>query len=45
MNISEIAYRLGFQNGGHFSTFFRKQEGISPSEFREAISLQVDKSV
>lgn len=35
MNISEIAYRLRFENAGQFSTFFKKKEGVTPSEFRE----------
>jgi AraC-like DNA-binding protein len=35
MNISEIAYRLKFENAGQFSTFFKKKEGITPSKFRE----------
>ena len=34
-NISEIAYALNFENAGQFSTFFRKKEGVTPSEFRE----------
>ncbi|MDR2765592.1 MAG: AraC family transcriptional regulator [Tannerella sp.] len=35
MNISEVAYKLHFENPGQFSTFFRKKEGITPSRFRE----------
>lgn len=35
LNISEIAYRLKFENAGQFSTFFKKKEGVTPSEFRE----------
>ncbi|MDR2969477.1 MAG: AraC family transcriptional regulator [Tannerellaceae bacterium] len=35
LNISEIAYRLKFENTGQFSTFFRKKEGVTPSQFRE----------
>lgn len=35
MNISEIAYTLKFENAGQFSTFFKKKEGVTPSEFRE----------
>ena len=35
LNISEIAYELGFENVSQFSTFFRKREGITPSAFRE----------
>ena len=36
-NISEIAYSLNFENVSQFSTFFRKKEGIAPSEFRKRI--------
>ncbi|MCC8154374.1 MAG: AraC family transcriptional regulator [Tannerellaceae bacterium] len=35
MNISEIAYVLRFENAGQFSTFFKKKEGVTPSEFRD----------
>ncbi|WP_304252348.1 AraC family transcriptional regulator [Parabacteroides gordonii] len=35
LNISEIAYNLKFENAGQFSTFFKKKEGVTPSEFRE----------
>lgn len=35
LNISEIAYQLRFENAGQFSTFFRKKEGVTPSQFRE----------
>ena len=34
-NISEIAYTLHFDNVCQFSTFFKKKEGITPSEFRK----------
>jgi AraC-like DNA-binding protein len=34
-NISEIAYSLHFENAGQFSTFFKKKEGITPTEFRK----------
>lgn len=34
-NISEIANELCFESAGQFSTFFRKKEGVTPSEFRE----------
>lgn len=35
LNVSEIAYRLRFDNTGQFSTFFKTKEGITPSEFRK----------
>jgi len=34
-SISEIAYSSGFSNAKHFSTKFRKQFGITPTEFRK----------
>ena len=36
MNISEIAYSLGFQDQAHFNNFFRKRVETSPSAFRQA---------
>ncbi|MDQ0593631.1 AraC family transcriptional activator of pobA [Chryseobacterium ginsenosidimutans] len=34
MNISDVAYQLGFTNLPYFSRFFKKIKGISPSEVR-----------
>ena len=34
LNVSEIAYQLGFKEQGHFFNFFKKIHGLSPSEFR-----------
>lgn len=34
--ISEIGYQIGFNDIQSFSRFFKKNEGSSPSEFREA---------
>ena len=33
-SISEIAYELGFKHPQHFTRMFKKQVGMSPSEFR-----------
>ncbi|TDN93363.1 AraC family transcriptional regulator [Salegentibacter sp. 24] len=33
--ISEIAYLLNFKEVTHFSNFFKKSEGITPSDFRK----------
>lgn len=43
MNIAEIAYHLGFENGGQFSTFFKKKEGITPTEFRGLAGFPIKK--
>lgn len=34
LNISEIAYSLGFESPTHFNTFFKKHSNLSPSQFR-----------
>lgn len=33
-SISEIAYRLGFENPPYFSRLFKKEVGLSPTEFK-----------
>lgn len=33
MNISQVAYALGFTNQTHFSTLFKKMYGLSPSDY------------
>jgi len=37
LSISEIAYRLGFENPPYFSRLFKKEVGISPREFQNQI--------
>ena len=34
-DVSEIGYELGFQDIQSFSRFFKNQEGLSPTDFRE----------
>jgi AraC family transcriptional regulator, transcriptional activator of pobA len=36
-SISEIAYRLGFENPPYFSRLFKREVGISPKEFKNQI--------
>lgn len=38
-NISEVAFLLGFDNAGQFSTLFRKKEGITPTLFIDKCKL------
>jgi AraC-like DNA-binding protein len=35
MNITDIAFRLGFNSNSYFGSIFRNREGLSPKEYRE----------
>jgi AraC-like DNA-binding protein len=35
LNVSEIAYQLGFRDASYFTRLFRQTEEVSPREFRE----------
>jgi AraC family transcriptional regulator, transcriptional activator of pobA len=35
LNVSEIAYQLGFEDPSYFTRFFRQVEGLSPRDFRD----------
>lgn len=39
MNVSEIAYALGFNEVTHFNNFFKKHLDLSPLKFRNDLSL------
>ncbi|HJD02242.1 MAG TPA: AraC family transcriptional regulator [Candidatus Mediterraneibacter excrementavium] len=39
LSISTIAYSVGFENNLYFSKAFRKQKGVSPSEYRKEHSV------
>lgn len=34
--VGEVAYEIGFDNVQTFSRFFKKNEGVSPSEFKNS---------
>ena len=35
LNISEIAYQLGFNNPKYFSKYFKEEYGIMPSDYQK----------
>ena len=43
MSITEIAYSTGFLDSSNFSRLFKKNYGLSPTEFRKRIALNGDK--
>jgi AraC-like DNA-binding protein len=43
LTTKEIAYRIGFDDPSHFSKFFRNNEGVSFSEFRTALSEELNR--
>ena len=45
INITQVAYNVGFNNQTHFSTIFKKHFGMSPTEYAEknANSVKPDK--
>ena len=38
LSVQQISNQLGFQNQSHFGTFFRRQTGSSPKDFRLQLS-------
>ena len=34
LSVKEVAYKIGFEEPLHFSAFFKKKAGVSPSSFR-----------
>ena len=37
-DISEIAYKLGFNELSYFSRFFKRNTGMTPIEFRQSMN-------
>jgi AraC family transcriptional activator of pobA len=36
LTIKQIAHALGFEDAAYFSRYFRKQTGVTPTEFQAA---------
>ncbi|WP_262526517.1 helix-turn-helix domain-containing protein [Agrobacterium tumefaciens] len=45
LQVTEIAFRLGFQDPGYFNRFFTRNEGTSPGRFRRNARRAQDKAV
>jgi AraC-like DNA-binding protein len=45
LQIQEIAYDIGFDDIQAFSRFFKKQEGVSPSDYKNNLSRKVKSSL
>jgi YesN/AraC family two-component response regulator len=43
INISQVAYAVGFNNQTHFSTVFKKHFGVAPSEYFETKHKESDR--
>jgi len=37
LTVTEVAYRLGFDDPSYFSRFFKKHEGLTPLDFRQKL--------
>lgn len=42
MNITQIAFHLGFNSSDYFTSFFKKQIGVSPREYRKSMNPHPD---
>ena len=45
INITQVAYAVGFSNQTHFSTLFKRHYGISPSEYSHRTSEKKTKEI
>jgi AraC-like DNA-binding protein len=44
-NISEIAYKMGYNNVAYFHRFFKRQKGCTPKEYREKFNPGSQKQI
>jgi len=45
LSIQEVADRLNFADNSYFTKFFKKQEGLSPEQFRKEINHNTHENV
>ena len=41
LTVGEIAFRIGYQDQGHFNRVFQKQMAVTPSEYRKTVRAKV----
>ena len=41
LTISEIAYRVGYQDAGHFARLFRREISVTPSGYRQTVRAKL----
>lgn len=41
LTIGEIAYRVGYQDAGHFGRLFRREMSIAPSDYRQTVRAKL----
>lgn len=41
LTIGEIAYRVGYQDAGHFSRLFRREMSVAPSGYRQTVRAKL----
>lgn len=39
-SITQIAHNVGFKSQAHFATLFKSEVGVTPSEYRQSLSIQ-----
>ena len=39
-SITQIAHNVGFKSQAHFATLFKSEVGVTPSEYRQSLSMQ-----
>ncbi|SMF29351.1 transcriptional regulator, AraC family with amidase-like domain [Alteromonadaceae bacterium Bs31] len=41
LNVSEIMYRVGYQDSAHFTQLFKKKHGVTPSQYRTTVRAKL----
>ena len=41
LTISEVAYRVGYEDAGHFARLFGREMSVTPSEYRQTVRAKL----